>query len=150
VATTERASPYIPISSGEFRAVIGATLFIMLGFGLIIPALPQFAKQLGVGDAGLSFILSAFAFTRLVGNFFPSQLIARFGERKMAGAGAAIVGLSSIAAGMSLCTEASFHPAGSTAPSCSSRLLPATVSSISVCSQSGMPSSSAAYSFTPR
>jgi hypothetical protein len=64
VATTARAPEYISIRSAEFRAVIGATLFIMLGYGLIVPALPQFAKHFGRGDAGVSLILFGFALTR--------------------------------------------------------------------------------------
>ena len=104
VATTERparAPEYISIRSTEFRAVIGATLFIMLGFGLIVPALPQFAKALGVGDAGVSVILFGFALTRLGGDFFVGSLIERLGERTIPVTGAAIVGVSSLAAGAS-------------------------------------------------
>lgn len=70
----------------------------MFGFGLIIPALPQFVKQFRGGDASVAAVLFAFAATRLLGNFFTSGLIARFGEREMAAVGATIVGLSSIAA----------------------------------------------------
>jgi MFS family permease len=92
---------YISIRSAEFRAVIGATLFIMLGYGLIVPALPQFAKRFGAGDAGVSLILVGFALTRLVGDFFVSSLIDRFGERGVTMAGAGIVGVSSLAAGAS-------------------------------------------------
>jgi len=102
VTTTEqpaRAPEYISIRSAEFRAVVGATLFIMLGYGLIVPALPQFAKHFGRGDAGVSLILFGFALTRLVGDFFVGALIERIGERAVTVAGAAIVGVSSLAAG---------------------------------------------------
>ncbi len=81
--------------------MIGATLFIMLGYGLIVPALPQFAKQFGVGDAGVSVILVGFALTRLGGDFFVASLIERFGERTVTVAGAGIVGVSSLAAAAS-------------------------------------------------
>jgi MFS family permease len=80
-------------------SVIGATLFIMFGFGLIVPALPQFVKEFKGGDASVAAVLFAFSLTRLTGNFFASGLIERFGERQMAAAGATIVGLSSLAAG---------------------------------------------------
>ena len=104
VTSTERPSrapEYISIRSAEFRAVIGATLFIMLGYGLIVPALPQFAKHFGRGDAGVSLILFGFALTRLGGDFFVGALIERFGERTVTMTGAGIVGVSSIAAGAS-------------------------------------------------
>jgi len=99
VNASERAPAQISIRSAEFRAVIGATLFIMLGFGLIVPALPQFAKQLGVGEAGVGVVLFMFGLTRLVGDFFAGSLIERYGERVMAAAGALIVGVSSLTAG---------------------------------------------------
>ena len=57
---------------------------------------------------------------------------------------------SSTATGSWHSSEASFQPAGSTAPSVSSRLLPETISSTSPCSQSGIPSSNSAKSFTER
>ena len=104
MTTTEqpaRAPEYISIRSAEFRAVIGATLFIMLGYGLIVPALPQFAKQFGRGDAGVGLILVGFALTRLFGDFFVASLIERWGERAVTVAGAGIVGVSSLAAGAS-------------------------------------------------
>ena len=96
-----RAVEQTPIRSAAFLSVIGSTLFIMLGFGLIVPALPQFAKKLGVGDAGVGVILFGFALTRLIGDFFAGALIDRFGERAMVIAGAAIVGVSSLGAGAS-------------------------------------------------
>src|SRR5438094_47974 len=104
VTSTERpprAPEYISIRSAEFRAVIGATLFIMLGYGLIVPALPQFGKHFCRGDAGVSLILCGFALTRLGGDFFVGALIERFGERTVTMTGAGIVGVSSIAAGAS-------------------------------------------------
>src|SRR5437763_7825282 len=104
VTSTERPSrapEYISIRSAEFRAVIGATLFIMLGYGRTVPALPQLAKHFGRGDAGVSLILFGFALTRLGGDFFVGALIERFGERTVTMTGAGIVGVSSIAAGAS-------------------------------------------------
>lgn len=98
MTTTERAPEYISIRSAEFRAVIGATLFIMLGYGLIVPALPQFAKHFGVGTAGVGLVLVGFALTRLFGDFFVATLIERHGERAVTVAGAGIVGVSSLAA----------------------------------------------------
>lgn len=88
-----------PLASARFRAVIAVALFIMLGFGLIVPTLPLFARRFGVGDAGVGLLITVFAATRLVGDLFAGGLIDRYGERAMAGLGAAIVGVSSVAAG---------------------------------------------------
>src|SRR5881409_1506742 len=87
------------ISSVEFRAVIGVTLFIMFGYGLIVPTLPLFAKKFGVGEAGIGVLFGAFAATRLVADLIVGRSIDRFGERAVVAAGAAIVGASSAAAG---------------------------------------------------
>ncbi len=88
-----------PLASSEFRAVITVCLFIMFGFGLIVPTLPLFAKRFGVGEAGIGLLLTAFAAARLAADLVAGTLIDRYGERSMVAAGAAIVGLSSIAAG---------------------------------------------------
>lgn len=94
-----RAIEQSPLKSAEFRAIIGVSLFIMFGFGLIVPTLPLFAKRFGVGEAGVGLLLTVFAATRLAADFVAGNLLDRFGERTMAAVGAAIVGLSSIGAG---------------------------------------------------
>lgn len=88
-----------PLRSAEFRAIIGVSLFIMFGFGLIVPTLPLFAKRFGVGEAGVGLLLTVFSAMRLAGDFFAGGLIDRYGERAMTGLGAAIVGVSSVASG---------------------------------------------------
>ena len=44
----------------------GAALMIALGFGLVSPVLPQFARSFDVTIAAASFVVSAFALARLV------------------------------------------------------------------------------------
>ena len=87
------------IASAEFRAVIGVILFIMFGYGLIVPTLPLFAKRFGVGEAGIGVLFGAFAAMRLLADFIVGRSIDRFGERVIVATGAAIVGVSSAAAG---------------------------------------------------
>lgn len=89
------------LASAQFRAIVATALIVMLGFGLIIPALPLFAKEFGVGEAGVGVLVMAFAATRLLGNIGTSPLIRRLGERRMSSVGLVIVGISSIAAAMS-------------------------------------------------
>lgn len=88
------------LASTQFRAIVATALIVMLGFGLIIPALPLFAKEFGVGEAGVGVLVMAFAATRLLGNVGTSPLIRRLGERRISSLGLVIVGLSSIAAGL--------------------------------------------------
>ena len=64
-----RAIENSPLKSAEFRAVIGVSLLIMFGFGLIVPTLPLFAKRFGVGEAGVGLLLTVFAATRLAADF---------------------------------------------------------------------------------
>ena len=65
----------------ELWVLVAAAFVIALGFGLILPVLPQFAQSFGVGATASSIVVSAFAFFRLL--FAPAggRLIARFGER---------------------------------------------------------------------
>ncbi|MFN2613987.1 MAG: MFS transporter [Actinomycetota bacterium] len=88
------------LGTARFRAIIGMDLLIMMGFGLIIPALPEFVKQLGHNEAAVAAVVFGFALTRLMGDFFVGWLIDHFGERVVTAAGAAIVGVSSITAGL--------------------------------------------------
>jgi MFS family permease len=79
--------------------MIGMVLFIMLGFGLIVPVLPLFAQSFHVKAGGVGVLLSVFAVMRLLGDMIAGSLIDRFGERTMAALGALIVGASSASAG---------------------------------------------------
>lgn len=78
----------------------GAALMIALGFGLVAPVLPQFARSFDVGIAAASFVVSVFALARLL--FAPAGglLITRLGERRIYLAGLLIVALSSVATGL--------------------------------------------------
>ena len=88
-----------PLGTMQVWTVLGMALVVMIGFGIIVPALPKFAEEFGVGEAGIGFIITIFALTRLFGDLFAGGLIDRFGERAMTALGVAIVGLSSLAAG---------------------------------------------------
>ncbi|WP_040156225.1 MFS transporter [Mobilicoccus massiliensis] len=90
------ARPPVP---AEIRVLIGAAFVIALGFGIVAPVLPQYARSFGVGVTAASIIVSAFAFARLV--FAPGggALIAKFGERPVYIAGLLIVAVSTAATG---------------------------------------------------
>ena len=78
----------------EIWVLIASAFVIALGFGLILPVLPQFAQSFGVGATASSIVVSAFAFFRLV--FAPAggRLIARLGERPIYLLGLVIVAIS--------------------------------------------------------
>ncbi len=84
----------------EIRAAMLGTFVIMLGFGILAPVLPNYARSFGVGYDAVGLLISAFSFMRLVSDPFVGRFIDRYGERAMSTLGAAWVGLSSIAAGL--------------------------------------------------
>ena len=84
----------------EIRAAMLGTFVIMLGFGILAPVLPNYARSFGVGYDSVGLLISAFSFARLVADPFVGRFIDRYGERAMSTWGAAWVGLSSIAAGL--------------------------------------------------
>lgn len=79
--------------------MIGLSLLVMMGFGVVIPALPAFARRFGVAETGVALVVFAFSLTRLVGDLFVGRVIAARGERIATAAGAIVVGASSLAAG---------------------------------------------------
>ncbi len=91
MTSTAADRPRIP---REIWVLIAAAFVIAIGFGLISPVLPSFAKSFGVGATASSVVVSAFAFFRLV--FAPGggRLIARLGERPVYLLGLVIVAAS--------------------------------------------------------
>ncbi len=88
---TPQTRPGIPT---EIRVLVAAAFVIAIGFGLISPVLPQFARSFDVSVAAASVIVSAFAFFRLL--FAPAggSLVTRLGERPVYLTGLVIVALS--------------------------------------------------------
>ena len=94
VTAPGRARDGIPT---EIWTLVGAAFVIAVGFGIVSPVLPAYARSFDVGVAAASVIVSAFAFFRLV--FAPAggALVERLGERPVYLAGLVIVALSSLA-----------------------------------------------------
>ena len=74
---------------------------VALGFGLVAPALPLFAREFGVGKAAAGAVVSAFALMRLLMAPFVGRLVDRFGERVLLATGIGVVAASSALAGLS-------------------------------------------------
>lgn len=83
----------------EVRALIVVAFMVALGFGVVAPAIPLFARQFGVGKTAAGAVISAFAFMRLIAAPFVGRLVNVFGERIMLAAGIGIVAVSSLLAG---------------------------------------------------
>jgi MFS family permease len=80
--------------------VLGAVAFsVALGFGIVAPVIPVFARKFGVGQTAAGLVLSAFAFMRLVFGPAGGVLVNKFGERRMMATGIGIVAVSSLLTG---------------------------------------------------
>ncbi|HLV04528.1 MFS transporter [uncultured Georgenia sp.] len=86
-----------PALPREIWVLAAAALLIALGYGLVSPVLPQFARSFDVSVAAASFVVSAFSLCRLV--FAPAggALVTRLGERRVYLTGLLIVAASSLA-----------------------------------------------------
>jgi DHA1 family multidrug resistance protein-like MFS transporter len=83
-------------------AILTAVSFtVALGFGIVAPDIPAFARQFGVSTAAAASVVSAFALMRIVGALPAGRLVDRFGEPAVMASGIAIVAVSSILAGFS-------------------------------------------------
>ena len=84
----------------EVRALTGVAFMVALGFGLVAPALPLFAREFGVGKTAAGAVVSVFALMRLAMAPFVGRLVNAFGERVMLATGIGIVAVSSLLAGL--------------------------------------------------
>ena len=83
----------------EVRALVIVAFMVALGYGLVAPALPLFAREFGVSRAAAGAVISAFAFMRLVTAPFAGRMVNVLGERVMVAGGIGVVALSSLLAG---------------------------------------------------
>jgi MFS family permease len=81
--------------------VLSAVAFsVAVGFGIVAPAIPVFARDFDVGRAAVGLVLSAFALMRLASALGVGRLIDVIGERVVLATGIAIVAVSSALAGL--------------------------------------------------
>jgi MFS family permease len=88
------------VSYPPVRVVVLIIFVIMLGFGMIAPILPLYARSFGVSYDAASLLISAFAFMRLVADPVVGPLVDRYGERLCSVTGVLIVGVSAVLAGL--------------------------------------------------
>lgn len=80
--------------------VLGLIAFcVAVGFGVLVPVLPIFARSFGVGHLAVGAVISAFALLRLVSSPLCGRLIGRIGERIVLIGGILVVAVSSGLAG---------------------------------------------------
>ncbi|MBK5306900.1 MAG: MFS transporter [Frankiaceae bacterium] len=75
---------------------------VALGFGIVVPAVPLFALEFGVGPTAAGAVVSAFALMRLVSGLGGGRLVDRVGERVALLVGLGVVAVSSLFAGLAV------------------------------------------------
>jgi MFS transporter, DHA1 family, multidrug resistance protein len=85
----------------EVAILVAVSFTVALGFGIVAPAIPAFARQFGVSVAAAASVISVFALMRVVGALPAGRLVDRFGEPGVMAAGIAVVAVSSVLAGCS-------------------------------------------------
>ncbi|HZY27021.1 MAG TPA: MFS transporter [Jiangellaceae bacterium] len=96
-AVARRLLGDLPSAVGVLAAVAFA---VALGFGIVAPVIPLFAREFGVGNAAAGAVVSAFALMRLTSALAGGRLVELFGERAVLAAGLGIVAVSSVLAGL--------------------------------------------------
>ena len=83
-------------------AILTAISFtVALGFGIVAPDIPAFARHFGVSTASAAGVVSAFALLRVIGALRAGRLVDRFGEHRVMAVGITVVAASSALAGLS-------------------------------------------------
>jgi MFS transporter, DHA1 family, multidrug resistance protein len=85
----------------EVAILTSVSFTVALGFGIVAPDIPAFARHFGVSTASAASVVSAFALLRVLGALPAGRLVDRFGERRVMAAGITVVAASSILAGIS-------------------------------------------------
>jgi MFS transporter, ACDE family, multidrug resistance protein len=91
VSSAASQQPRLP---AEIWVLIAANAVIALGYGVVAPVLPQYARHFGVSISAATFVITAFALMRLVSAPSAGVLVQKVGERRVYLSGLIIVALS--------------------------------------------------------
>jgi MFS family permease len=85
----------------EIKILTLASFFVAVGFGIVLPAIPVFARTFGVNNTAVGLIVSTFAITRFASGLISGKLVDRFGERVVFSSGVGMVAIFVLLAGLS-------------------------------------------------
>jgi len=85
----------------EIKILTTASFFVAVGFGIVLPAIPVFARTFGVNNTAVGLIVSTFAITRFASGLISGKLVDRFGERVVFSSGVGMVAFFVLLAGLS-------------------------------------------------
>ncbi len=92
--TSTGAAQVAPRLPREVWVLVVVSFVIAIGFGIVAPALPTFARSFDVSVTAASIVISAFAFMRLAFAPASGKLVSALGERPVYIWGIILVGLS--------------------------------------------------------
>jgi MFS family permease len=84
----------------EVAVLAAVAVAVAVGFGVVAPAIPEFARSFGVGKTAAGAVISAFALMRFVSALGGGRLVDAFGERVILASGIGIVAVSTGLAGL--------------------------------------------------
>lgn len=96
-----RRSPLLRDLPREVAVLSAVAFCVALGFGILAPALPVFAREFDVSVLQASSVIAVFALVRFVSAPPAGAMVNRWGERSVLATGLIIVAVSSAAAGFS-------------------------------------------------
>ncbi|MEA2451787.1 MAG: hypothetical protein QOG04_497 [Actinomycetota bacterium] len=99
-ASTGDAVIVPPLRRPEFRNLLAISIAVALGFGMVVPVLPLYAKSFGVGVALIGLIPLVFGATRFSFGLVGGLVVDMFGARACTITGLLIVSASSYAMGL--------------------------------------------------
>ncbi len=95
-----RHNPWLRGLPNEVAIIALIAFFVAIGFGIVAPAIPVFAKSFGVTAFAASSVVSVFALMRFASAPLAGYWVNKFGERNVLTIGLLIVSLSSFFAGL--------------------------------------------------
>ncbi|MDP9340724.1 MAG: MFS transporter [Actinomycetota bacterium] len=99
-ARAERGTLFQILADPAVRVAIGAVFVMMLGYGIVAPILPLYARSFGVGYGAAGLLISMFAVARLIFDVVSGPVVDRYGERTVATSGLAVLLVSSLLTGL--------------------------------------------------
>jgi DHA1 family multidrug resistance protein-like MFS transporter len=95
------AKTYFQEFPREVVVLTTVAFFVALGYGMVVPIIPVFAKSFGVTTFAATTVVSVFAAMRLIAATPGGRLVNIFGERLILWIGLSIVAISTLLAGLS-------------------------------------------------
>ncbi len=99
-ARAERVTLLGILADPAVLVAVGAVFVMMLGYGIVAPILPLYARSFGVGYGAAGLLISMFAVSRLLFDVVSGPVVDRYGERATAAAGLAVLLVSSLLTGL--------------------------------------------------